>query len=289
MRRHHSIAATLALITSVVATAAAPAQSPQPGAPLKYSCAQMEAFLKKAKVIGQRDIPVGVTVPIRATLDDGTLRHDAAVQTIDIQANSYETQRGTELNFRDTWMFNVAGYELAKLLELNIVPPYVERPVNGSRASVSWWVNDAMMERDRLQKKITPPDVDKWNQEMHAIRTFRELIGDADFNATNTLITKDWRVWIIDFSRAFRRNKTLQYPDEVTRTDKQLRASLRSLSRDVLRKRLGRWLTSAEIDPLLVRRDLIVKSLDTHLAAKGPDAVLYELPRASEPCGAGLD
>jgi hypothetical protein len=289
MRRHHSIAGTLVLITSVVSTAALSLQSPPSGAALKYSCAQMETFLKKAKVVRQRDIPVGVTVPIRATLDDGTLRHDAAVQTVDVQANSFETQRGTELNFRDTWMFNVAGYELAKLLELNIVPPYVERAVNGRRASVSWWVNDAIMERDRLQKKISPPDVDKWNQEMHAIRMFRELIGDADFNATNTLITKDWRVWIIDFSRAFRRSKTLQYPDEVTRTDKKLLTGLRSLSRDVLRQRLGRWLTAAEIDPLLVRRDLIVKSLDTHLAAKGPDAVLYDLPRASEPCGAGLD
>ena len=35
--------------------------------------------------------------------------------------------RGTELNFRDTWKFNVAGYELAKMLQLNMVPPYVER------------------------------------------------------------------------------------------------------------------------------------------------------------------
>jgi hypothetical protein len=289
MRRHQPAIGMVVVISSVVGLVVTPAQTPSPGAALKYSCADIEAFLKKAKVVRQRDIPVGVTLPTRATLDDGTLRHDAAVQSVDVQANSYETQRGTELNFRDSWMFNVAGYELAKLLELNIVPPYVERAVNGVRASVSWWVNDAMMERDRLQKKLTPPDVEKWNQEMYAVRLFRELIGDADFNATNTLITKDWRVWIIDFSRAFRRTKSLQYPDEVTNTDRKLLANLRSLSRDVLRQRLGRWLTGAEIDPLLARRDLIVRALDNALATKGPAAVFYELPRASEPCGAGLD
>ena len=35
-----------------------------------------------------------------------------------------------------------------------MVPPYVERRVSGKDASVSWWVPDAMMEKDRYQKKI---------------------------------------------------------------------------------------------------------------------------------------
>jgi hypothetical protein len=39
-------------------------------------------------------------------------------------------------------------------------------------------VNDAMMERDRVQKKLTPPDIVRWNDEMQAARLFRELIGD---------------------------------------------------------------------------------------------------------------
>ena len=94
------------------------------------TCGEIETFLKTAKVGRQREIPIGVTVPLRATLDNGTLRHDAAIQTADIREASYTTPRGTEHNFRDTWKFNVAGYELAKMLELNMVPPYVERRVN---------------------------------------------------------------------------------------------------------------------------------------------------------------
>ena len=89
--------------------------------------------MKTAKIGRPRDIPVGVTTPQRATLDGGSLRHDAAIQTADVHQPTYTTMRGTELNFRDTWKFNVAGYELAKMLQLNMVPPYVERRYSGGR------------------------------------------------------------------------------------------------------------------------------------------------------------
>ena len=265
------------------------AQETAPQATIKLTCADIETFLKTAKVGRAREIPVGVTLPTRATLDNGTMKHDAAIQTADIRAATYATPRGTELNFRDTWKFNVAGYELAKMLELNMVPPYVERNVSAGPASLSWWVNDAMMERDRVKKKIVPPDLARWNAEMHAARLFHELIGDADFNMTNTLITKDWRVWMIDFSRAFRRAKALQYPDEVSKIDRKLLANLRTLDRDVLKKKLGRWLENPEIDGVIGRRDLLVGILDKHLATKGESAVLYDLPRVSEACGTGLE
>ena len=207
---------------------------------------------------------------------------------MDVRAATHATRRGTELNFRDTWKFNVAGYELAKMLELNMVPPYVERNINAGPASLSWWVNDAMMERDRVQKKISPPDIAKWTAEMHAARLFHDLIGDADVNMTNTLITKDWRVWMIDFSRAFR-HQGARAPGEVTKVDRKLLANLRALNRDELKKKLGRWLESPELDGILVRRDLLVGILDKQIATKGESAVLYDLPRVSEVCGTGLE
>ena len=267
-------------------TLSSPEAALQPGPAL--TCNEIETFLKTAKIGRQREIPIGVTVPLRATLDNGTLRHDAAIQTADIREASYTTPRGTELNFRDTWKFNVAGYELAKMLELNMVPPYVERRVNGGPASMSWWVNDTMMEQDRVQKKLLPPDVARWNDETQAGRLFRELIGDYDFNMTNTLITKDWRVWLIDFTRAFRLAKTLQFPNEVTRIDRKLQANLRALNRETLQGKLGAWLSKGEIDALIARRDVLAGLLDKQIAAKGEAAVLYDLPRVTESCGTGL-
>jgi hypothetical protein len=252
------------------------------------SCVEMETFLKTAKMGRQRGIPVGITMPSRTTLDDGRMQHDAAIQTTDVHKPIFTTDRGTQLNFRDSWQFNVAGYELAKILELNMVPPYVERNVPAGAASVSWWVSDAMMERERYLKKINPPEPLKWTQQMAAARVFHELIGDTDNNMTNLLITKDWRIWMIDFTRAFRRTKALLGEKQLTRTDRTLLANLRGLTREVLQEKLGRWLQKPEIDGVLARRDLIVRVFDNHIARKGEAAVLFDLPRTTEPCGTGL-
>src|SRR5213593_201088 len=194
--------------------AVAVSQDQPSGAP-KISCADMEQFLKTAKIGAQRDIPKGVAVPKRATLEEGGLKHDASIQTVNISKASYQTQRGTELNFRDFYGYNIAGYELAKLLDLNMVPPYVERKVGGSSASLSWWVNDAMMEVDRMRQKLQPPDLDSWNKQMYVARVFNQLIANMDANLTNFLITKDWQLWMIDFTRAFRTVKALPNPKDL--------------------------------------------------------------------------
>jgi hypothetical protein len=262
-------------------------QTPAPPAPT-LTCAEIETFLKTARIGRQRSIPVGVTVPSRATLDDGKLQHDASIQTIDETKSTFSTARGTEFNFRDSWQFNVAGYEVAKMLELNMVPPYVERTVSGTRASVSWWVGETLMERERVKQKMTPPDTEHWNAQVLAGRAFHELIADTDVNMTNLLITKDWRVWLIDFSRAFRTSKKLQEPERLNAVDRKLFARLKELTRDGLRQRIGRWVSRDQIDAVLVRRDLIVRTLEDQIAAKGESKVVYDFSRTSEPCGTGL-
>lgn len=282
-------AAGILLCSSVICLTA---QTPVPSAPepaaLSLSCAQMETFLRTAKTGRRRGISVGVTGPTRLTLSDGTLTRDAAVQTIDEKKTSFSTFRGTELNFRDSWQFNVAGYELAKLLGLNMVPPYVQRSLQGGPASVSWWVEDAMMERERVKKRIEPPDAERWNREMYAARIFHELIANSDANMTNLLITKDWRVWMIDFSRAFRLTRALQKPESLRHADRTLLAALRGLTEPRLQQALGRWLNSSEIQAVLARRDAIVTQFDHEIAARGDARVLYDFPRTREPCGTGL-
>jgi len=56
-----------------------------------------------------------------------------------------------------------------------------------------------------------------------------------------------------------------------------------------MRAKLGKWLENNLIDAVLARRDVLVGILDKHAAAKGEAAVLYDLPRVSEPCGTGLE
>ena len=181
---------------------------------------QMEEFLLKARVVGQKELKVGVTNSQRANLDDGTRKHDAHIQTVDISMSSFQSARGTEFNFRDSYKFNIAAYELDKLLELNMVPPSVERKVGGKMAAVTWWINDTMMELDRIKKKIEPPDQHLWNQQMYVVHVFDQLIYNTDSNLGNLLISKDWKIWMIDHTRAFRTMKELQNPENLSQCDR---------------------------------------------------------------------
>jgi hypothetical protein len=252
------------------------------------TCTEMETFLRTAKIGPQRSIPRGVTSPKRATLDDGKRKHDAGIQVVHETRTSFTTSRGTELNFKDWWQFNVAAYELAKILDLNMVPPYVERKVGGRSASVTWWINDGMLEADRLRRNLQPPDVESWNRQMYVARVFNQLIYNSDANLTNIVITPDWQLWLIDFTRAFRLSRDLENPKNLVQCDRKLLARLRELNKPLLQKRLKPYVGEVEIDGLLTRRDKIVAFFDREIAEKGEAAVLFDLPRSGQPCGVGL-
>jgi hypothetical protein len=250
----------------------------------------MEQFLRDAKIGAQRNIPRGVTLPKRATLtsDDGKIVHDASIQTVHESKTSYTTSRGTELNFKDWWEFNVAAYELAKLLDLNMVPPYVERRVGGAAASLSWWIDGSMMEADRVRRKLDAPDADTWNKEMYTLRVFNQLIYNTDDNLTNVLISPDWHLWMIDFTRAFRTQKNIAEVKNLVQCDRKMLAKMKELNKEVLKEKMHRYLTGGEIDGLLARRDKIVKFFEDEIAKKGEAAVFFDLPRVGQPCGVGL-
>ena len=135
----------------------------------------------------------------------GAFTHDGQIQTIDDSKREFRTDRGVEFNFRDSWMFNVAAYKIDRLIGLNLVPPSVARTYKGTRGAFTWWIDDIKMdEADRFKEKLTPPDLDKWNQQMQLVRLFDQLIANVDRNLTNLLIGNDWNVWAIDHTRAFR-------------------------------------------------------------------------------------
>jgi len=119
----------------------------------------------------------------------------------------------TELNFVDSYKYDLAAYALAELLGLDdMVPVYVERKWQGNSGALSWWIPVMMNEKERVNIKLAVPDPDAWNNQMYKIRVFDELIYDTDPNLTNVLIGRDWKIWRIDFSRAFRLYRDLQNP-----------------------------------------------------------------------------
>lgn len=232
----------------------------RPAAPL--SDVEMEQFLLHAKVVKSKGASKGVTGSLRATLTDGKLTHDAHIQTIDEDKAQFQSDQGIEFNFRDTWRFNVAAYRLDRLIAMNMVPVSVERRFGYDNAAYTWWVDDVMMEEgDRLKKKLESPNVEAWNEQMQLVRLFDQLIANVDRNVGNLVITHDWRLFPIDHTRAFRRNHELKSGANVTRADRVVVDRLRTLDRDTLKKSIGKYLTTFELDALLARRDAILQRL----------------------------
>ncbi len=253
-----------------------PQQENPPG---KLTREQKEEFLRTARIVRTRDIPEGVTDPQRATLSDGRIAHDAHVQTVDIRKSVYKTTEGMEFNFTDSYKYNIAGYRLDKIMGLGMVPVSVKRKVGGNWAAVTWWIDDVLMtEKQRKKRKIPTPNPDHWNKQMYCLRVFDQLIYNMDRNLGNLVITKDWRIHMIDHTRAFRTHRVLKNPKDLVQCDRKLLAALRGLTYETLAGELRPYLTKSQIKALLARRDLIVKYFDNAVAEKGEQAVLYDLP-----------
>jgi hypothetical protein len=257
-----------------------------PAAPVAHrdtpalSQAAMEEFLRTAKVLSTRPIGKGVTDSLRATLSDGTLTHDAHIQTVDIEKAQYRTAKTVELNFRDTWKFNVAAYRIDRMLELDLVPVSVERRWQRDRAAFTWWVDDVLMdEGERQKKKINPPNPACWNDQVRLMRLFDQLIENSDRNMGNMLITRTWRMWAIDHTRAFRRSNTPPALATLTHVDRAILERLKALEFDGLRREVGRYVTPPELRALLARRDAIV----AHFESLG-EMALYDRRDPAEGC-----
>ncbi len=260
------------LVTLLIAP---PLHAGQPESGPVLTRAQQETFLRSAEIENLRSIPAGTTAPQRATLFDGTVSHDAQVQCVDIFKREFKTARGTELNFRDSYRFNIAAYLLDKHLDLNMVPVSVERQVRGESCAVTWWVDDvAMDERARLADDLRAPNPATWAFQMYKVRVFDQLIANTDRNTGNLLSTDDWRIWMIDHTRAFRTYHTLRTPGDMVACDRRLLANLRKVDESTLNDLLTDHLAPLEIQSLAARASLIVEHFDALIAEKG-GAVLY--------------
>ena len=266
------VVATLGLTASALAGQGKATSTPQ------LSTAEMETFLQKARIMDKRDAGAGVTGSLRVTLSDGKLTHDAHVQFVDITKPVFEAGQHTELNFKDSYRFNIAGYRLAQLLEINTVPMSVERNIDGKAAAVTWWVDDVKMnEKDRLTKKTMGPDPLRTSNQIQLMHIWDELIQNRDRNMGNILWTGDWTMWMIDHTRAFRLGKDLQTPASLNRVERSLFEKMRALDRQAFTASVGKTLTKDEIEALFVRRDKIVQLFDEKIKSLGEDKVLFTI------------
>src|SRR5467141_2424727 len=238
---------------------------------------QIKQFLQTAEIIKSKPSSKGVTHPWQLTLSNGSITHDASFQSIDEHKSQMKLASGkVELGFVASYKYNIAAYRLAELLGLDdMLPVYVERKWQGKTGSLSWYLPVKMDDAERVEKKIEPPDPDKWNKQMFRIRVFDELVYDSDPNLTNVLIGEDWTVWRVDFSRAFHKNKELRAPKNLVKCDRVLFEKIQALNAAEPTEKTKRYLNKDEVNAVMARRDKIVATFQTLIAQKGEKEILY--------------
>jgi hypothetical protein len=246
---------------------------------------QQAEFLRTANVIANAPVSTGVTKPQRLTLAANGITHDALFQAIDQTVPIQRFPNGrTELNFRDSYHFNIAAYRLAEILGLaDMVPVTVERTWENRTGSLSWWIDSIKWDETRRMKEdIRAPDGVDWAKQQNRMRVFSELVYDTDRNTGNQLIavtrrddTDEWRLWMVDFTRAFRLSNSLFREENVQRCDRDLLGRLKALTAEGVTAATTPHLKPGEIKSLLKRRDRIVQRIERLANERGESLVLY--------------
>jgi hypothetical protein len=261
-------AVTSSLATAVLAQAPAAAPAPQT-TPVASTMvwigrhAEFEEYLKTAPIVRIQDVPIGVTHPRRASFAPGGLAASAAVKNIPM---------GLSMGFWESYKSEIAAYELDRLLELDMVPPTVERRVEKVLMAVQLWVEDcrALKNVDQTQR----PDPADWNRQVYRQRVFDNLIANIDENAGNILVDPAWRLVLIDHSRAFAKND-MPFEKQMTHIDRPLFEKLKALDEATLMARIRPWLLNdGSVRAILKRRDKIVQAFEKLTLERGESNVI---------------
>ncbi len=244
---------------------------------------ELEKFLLTARITGFRDLGQGITLPIRIYLKKGEVEHSAV----------WKNPSGVINGYYEGWQYEIAAYRLDKLLGLNLIPPTVERRFQGQRGSLQLWVEHKYDLLEIVDHKIQLPregwEAVNLERMQYLARVFDSLIANEDRSLQNTLLTEDWRTILIDHSRSFRfdarSTNNLMYglrplrPGGVPLPFKRLPAGLveklETLTFDSIKRAVGSYLTTKEINSVLTRRDLILKEIQEMISAYGRDEVIY--------------
>jgi hypothetical protein len=237
-------------------------------------------FLRTAEIEGRLEKEfdsVAFTDPIRVTLTSNVATGRAIFKDVDTVHMKHTFGDGRTLtNVKDSYKHEIAAFELDQLLGLDIVPPCVDRTIHGRRGSLCLWIEHAMTESDRIKRGIQPPNAVDFNNQMHVIRLFHQLVWDPDYNnVRNLLVDQEFKLYKIDSSMAFRPDPELRKEASLTRFSKTALASLEALDRNTMALGLGRWLDEEEIGALWARRCRILDLADERVEERGVEAVLY--------------
>lgn len=229
--------------------------------------AEYEEFLRTVEIDRLADPKVGKTGGTKfASFKPGGLAARGALRTL---------RPGRYDNFFESYKSEVAAYKLDRLLELDMVPPAVERRYNGDPVSLQLFAENATMLKEVNEKKLRAPDPAKWNYQLHRACLFDDLVANIDPNEGNLMFDPQWNFIKIDCSRCF--TNQLVQPFEIGKAlnqiDKPFFERVKALDKATVNREIGDFVESGAVNALFLRRDAIVKAFEKLAAQKGANQV----------------
>jgi hypothetical protein len=230
--------------------------------------AEFEEALRTSEIERTSPIGTGVLGHRRAHFKPGGLAASAVIRRI---------QPGKRDGFFESYKSEIAAYKLDRMLDLNMVPPTVERRYENQQASVQLWVENSIMLLEANKKGLRDPNGARWNQNLHRAMVFDNLVGNIDPNEGNWLFDAAWNFFKVDCTRCFTDSLKVAHDiKKMGRIDRPFFDRLKALDRDAVRKEIGEYLTENNALPLVFRRrDSIVKDLED-LAKQRGEAQVFE-------------
>jgi hypothetical protein len=231
--------------------------------------AEIEAYLTTAEVVKLVDIGTGVTNPKRAELAPGG--PVAAMAWKAIQPGRYN-------GYWESYKSEIVAYELDKLLELDMIPPTVERRVRNDLGAAVMWASPTKSFKELGGPPSAPPaHLESWNRQIVRAKMFDNLIYNKDPNLGNWLVDPAWNLILIDHTRALTSGRDLVH--KMTRIDAELWERMKGLTEESLTAAIGKWMGRGEIRSLLQRRDRMGEIIDKMVAEMGEARVFVRSRR----------